>query len=175
MASRRGSILLQQKAGIIAAGGLSATAAAIADQWSKGATFELLEQGASLELTPFLSVTPGMNDGVAFGIAQGAGPWLLIGVAMLVTVWLTVLLARSRSTIAGIALGITIGGALANVADRLQFGAVRDFIDLHWKTAHWPTFNLADVFVVTGLAGYLIVDHVFDKNRRLARVAMAAK
>lgn len=70
--------------------------------------------------------------------------------------------------IAGIALGSTIGGALANVVDRIQFGAVRDFIDLQWKSAYWPTFNLADALVLTGLIGYVVISHLQDKNRRLS-------
>lgn len=49
-----------------------------------------------------------------------------------------------------------IGGALGNVADRLRIGAVIDYLDLHWRDVHWPAFNLADVFVVSG-AGLLLL------------------
>ena len=45
-----------------------------------------------------------------------------------------------------------IGGALGNVIDRLRIGAVVDYLDFHWQGWHWPAFNLADVFVVSGAA-----------------------
>jgi signal peptidase II len=49
-----------------------------------------------------------------------------------------------------------IGGALGNVTDRLRYRAVTDFLDLYFGAAHWPSFNMADVFVVGGVGLLLL-------------------
>lgn len=49
-------------------------------------------------------------------------------------------------------MGLIIGGAIGNVADRLQYGAVVDFLDFHWANHHWPAFNVADSAIVIGVA-----------------------
>ncbi|KKQ33452.1 MAG: Lipoprotein signal peptidase [candidate division TM6 bacterium GW2011_GWF2_37_49] len=51
---------------------------------------------------------------------------------------------------------LVIGGAISNVIDRINHGYVVDFIDLHIYSLHWPTFNVADIFIVVGVAGMLI-------------------
>ena len=156
---------------VLGAGALAAAVAAILDQKSKDFAFTILDQGEKLALAPLVSLIPGWNEGTAFGIARGTGPWLLILIALLVTAWLFALLIRSRSLISGAALGAAIGGALANVADRMRFGAVRDFIDVHWNSAHWPTFNMADVFVVTGLLMFLFAERAGKETAELSSLS----
>ncbi len=56
----------------------------------------------------------------------------------------------------GVAASLVVGGAAGNLIDRLRFGAVTDFIDLHWGEAHWPTFNLADAAIVCGVGLLLL-------------------
>lgn len=152
---------------VLGTGALAAVVAAVLDQKSKTFAFTILDQGEKLALAPLVSLVPGLNEGTAFGIAKGTGPWPLILIALLVTTWLFALLIRSRSLIGGAALGAAIGGALANVADRIRFGAVRDFIDVHWNSAHWPTFNMADVFVVTGLLVFILVERANKETPEL--------
>ena len=53
-------------------------------------------------------------------------------------------------------LAFIIGGALGNLIDRVRFGAVIDFIDWHIGDWHWPAFNVADIFIVIGVALYII-------------------
>ena len=148
------------KLSVLVAGAMAALAAAAVDQQSKAFIFAMLSQGDRLPLAPMVSVSPGLNAGTAFGLASGAGPWPLILVALLVSAWLLALLVRGRSLIEGGALGAVIGGALANVADRIRFGAVRDFIDVHWNSNHWPTFNMADAFIVGGLLLFVLLEHL---------------
>jgi signal peptidase II len=62
--------------------------------------------------------------------------------------------------LAQVALGGIIGGAMGNVIDRLRFGAVADFLDVHVMSHHWPAFNLADSAITVG-AVILIVDSLF--------------
>jgi signal peptidase II len=51
-----------------------------------------------------------------------------------------------------LSLGLIFGGAVGNLIDRARFGAVVDFVDVHWRTWHWPAFNLADSAISVGVA-----------------------
>lgn len=86
------------------------------------------------------------NTGVSFGRVTGNGDAVLIAVVVLVAVLavgLAVAPPRYR-----LALGILLGGAAGNLIDRVRHGAVLDFVDVPW----WPTFNVADVAIVVGVA-----------------------
>ena len=91
------------------------------------------------------------NDGVTFGLLGGVPWWGLSAVALGIVVWLAMLLVRATGRLEALAYGLVIGGALGNVADRLRFGAVTDFLDFYIRDWHWPAFNLSDVAVVSGV------------------------
>lgn len=141
-----------------AVGSVMAALALVVDQGSKAVVFANLNRGDEMVVLPIFSILPGWNEGAAFGLGQGAAPLLLIILALAISVWLTKLLIEARSTLAAVGLGAAIGGALANIADRIRFGAVRDFIDVHWGALHWPTFNAADIFVVVGILLFVLAD-----------------
>jgi len=109
-------------------------------------------------LSSGVAVVPGFNlvffrnDGVTFGLLGGAPWWSLVAVALAVCVWLAVLMVRTPSRVEALAYGTIIGGAAGNIVDRLRHRAVTDFLDVYIGAAHWPAFNLADVFVVSGVA-----------------------
>lgn len=136
---------------------LAAVAALVVDQATKPLAHAYVEQNGPLEITSFLTMTAGWNTGVAFGMAALANPSVLIAVGLGLTAFLVVVLVRAVRASEKLALGMAIGGALANVIDRLRFGAVRDFIDFHVNDWHWPAFNLADVFIVVGLFSLLLL------------------
>jgi signal peptidase II len=127
-----------------------------------------------------IPVVPGFNliflrnDGVTFGLLGGAPWWALSGLALVVTVWLTVLLVRATSRLDAAAYGLVIGGALGNVADRLRFGAVTDFLDVYVGTWHWPAFNMADVAVVGGV-GLLLLSEYRQARQARRRKARAGR
>ena len=129
----------------------AAIAAVAADQLTKTQAFAYVAYNGDLELNPFLAITAGTNSGIAFGLATALHPLLLVGIAMAISVWILILIRTSRSLLRQAALGAILGGALGNIIDRARLGAVRDVIDLHWEGWHWPTFNLADAFILTGL------------------------
>jgi signal peptidase II len=139
------------------AAALAVVASLVVDQVTKPLAHAYVEQNGPLEITSFLTMTSGWNTGVAFGMAAFAHPSVLIAVGLGLSAVLAVFLVRTESAFEKIALGMAIGGALSNVIDRLRFGAVRDFIDLHWNDWHWPTFNFADVFIVVGLFSLLLL------------------
>lgn len=145
-----------------------ATIAAFAvDQFTKAEAFAYVARYGDLELGSLLTITVGTNGGVAFGMATAAHPLLLIGIAGAISVWLLILIRNAHGLVRQAALGVILGGALGNVADRVRFGAVRDTIDLHWEAWHWPTFNLADAFIVIGLLLLVLLpDRALTKGRR---------
>lgn len=91
------------------------------------------------------------NDGVAFGAGSFIPPVLLVLLTLVMTVVLVVAVWRGGLP-AGAFTGLIVGGALANVMDRIVGGTVVDIFDLGW----WPAFNIADVCIVLGVAGLLM-------------------
>ena len=89
------------------------------------------------------------NSGIAFGLFSSATS-IVIALTTLAVVWMLVFFARSgaRHPVLPVALGLVLGGSLANLLDRIRLGHVTDFLDLRF----WPAFNLADVFIVVGVA-----------------------
>ena len=91
----------------------------------------------------------GYNSGSAFSLFTGA-PAVIAVVAIVLVVVLVVLAWRAPSLPVAVAVGLVLGGALGNLADRAfrgHHGDVVDFITL----SHWPTFNVADVCITVGV------------------------
>ena len=127
----------------------------------------LTNTGGMLDILPFLDFRLGYNRGVSFGLLSSQNSWMpcvLAFFAFAVSVYLMSRLRRSETKIDAIWIGLIIGGALGNGVDRLLDGVVSDFIDVHGFGYHWPTFNLADVAIVLGVAIVLI------QNVRTARL-----
>lgn len=135
---------------------LGAGLAVALDQLTKAAAFKVVASHGVIHVAPFLNITSSLNTGVAFGFATKGDPILLIAVAATIVTGILVMIVRAARPLCRTALGMILGGGLANIADRLRFGAVRDFVDLHWSGLHWPTFNLADAFLSIGVVIVLI-------------------
>jgi signal peptidase II len=89
------------------------------------------------------------NTGIAFSQASGSTAVVTV-IAVVVVALLLVIARRTSGTMTGVVLGLIIGGAVGNLADRLvrhHGGAVIDFIDLQW----WPVFNIADAAITIGV------------------------
>lgn len=141
--------------------------ALIADQISKAvATAYSDALSGGVPVVPGFNLVLVRNDGVTFGIFGGTPWWVLAGVALVITIWLAILLARTGSRLDATAYGLVIGGALGNVADRLRFGAVTDMLDFYVAEWHWPAFNLADVAVVSGVGLLLLSELGRSRLRR---------
>ena len=116
----------------------------------------------------FFRLTLGYNTGVAFGLFAngGVGPLILTGIIILIlAVWLArALRAGEIPPVAAFPIGMILGGAIANFADRLPDGRVTDFLDFGLGATRFPTFNLADSFIVMGVAVLLLIS-LAPKNR----------
>jgi signal peptidase II len=146
-----------------------ALALLVADQLTKWVALEVLDLTARpITVTPFFNLVMVWNRGVSFGMFNSAGalaPWILSGLALAVVVALLLWLRRADHWLAGLGLGLVVGGALGNVIDRVRFGAVVDFLDFHLAGYHWPAFNLADAGICVG-AGLLLADGLLAPRRQ---------
>jgi signal peptidase II len=111
-------------------------------------------------VTPFFNLVLAYNRGVSFGLfnAGGGGRGALVFslVAGAIVAGLLWWLARAESPLLAVAIGLIVGGAIGNVADRIRLGAVVDFLDFHLGSWHWPAFNLADSAICLGVAAMLL-------------------
>jgi signal peptidase II len=151
-------------------GAFAALVVLIADQVSKWWVVDVLHlpQVGQIVLLPVLNFTMVWNRGVTFGLLTSFGRssyLLLAAVALAVVIALVVWLRRAESLLVAISLGAIVGGALANVIDRLRFGAVIDFIHAHIGDWSWYVFNLADAAIVCGVAA-LVIDSLLPRARR---------
>jgi signal peptidase II len=128
------------------------------DQITKLLALERLPLGVPVPLIDgFLSLTLVFNPGLAFGLLGGIPPawrWVvaalsLLALAVLVRVALRVL--PTGGWPGRLAIGLIFGGAVGNLIDRGRFGAVVDFVDVHWRGWHWPAFNVADSAITIGV------------------------
>jgi signal peptidase II len=124
-------------------------AAVAADQLTKHIVTGRLGLDAGVHVVGPLWIHHVQNSGIAFGLFSSATPVVIVLTAIAVT-WMVVFFARSgaRHPVLPVALGLVIGGSLSNLLDRIRLGYVTDFLDLRF----WPAFNLADSFIVIGVA-----------------------
>ncbi len=127
--------------------------------------------GEGIPVIPgFLRITHWLNEGAAFSLfADSASPnavrWGLIAFSALAAIAVLIALIRlgGRITLVTVALALVLGGALGNLHDRVLYGSVVDFIEIHIFGYHWPDFNVADSSIVIG-ACLLLLDSLFTRK-----------
>jgi len=124
---------------------------------------------AQIEIMPFFNLVMVWNKGVSFGMfasAHDVMPYVLSSVAVVMSVVLAVWMTRTKYLTTLIPLAMIISGALANVWDRLRFGAVADFLDFHYQDIHYPAFNIADCCIVVGVLLLAFDGVILEKCRQ---------
>jgi signal peptidase II len=123
--------------------------------------FDIGHRGA-VKITPFFDLVLAWNVGISFGWFQNDGAVaqiVLMIIKAVAVIVLAIWMARSRTQMATLALGLIIGGAIGNAIDHFAYGAVVDFALFHLQiggnTFNWYVFNLADVAIVAGVAALL--------------------
>jgi signal peptidase II len=138
-----------------------ALAALGADQLTKSIVRGRLDLNDEVHVVGPFSIHHVTNSGIAFGLFASATSIviLLTGVAV---AWMLYFFARSgsRHPVLPVALGLVIGGSVSNLLDRVRLGHVTDFLDFRY----WPAFNLADTFIVVGVAALLLALVVSDRE-----------
>jgi len=145
-------------------GVIAALAVLLLDQASKLwllRVFDIGHRGA-VRVTPFFDLVLAWNPGISFGWFQNDSPVaqiILMVIKAVAVIVLAIWMARSRTLLATVGLGLIIGGAIGNAIDRFAYGAVVDFALFHVQiganTFNWYVFNLADVAIVAGVAALL--------------------
>ncbi len=164
-----------ERGGRLAWGLAVAAVVAILDQASKAAILShFVGNGFDGErLTGFFNLVLIYNRGVSFGMFNagaggGAGRNALVFslAAAVIVAGLIYWLSRVSSSLLAVAIGLIIGGAAGNVADRIRLGAVVDFLDFHIGSWHWPAFNLADSAICVGVAAMLLDGLLLHREAR---------
>jgi len=145
-----------------------ALAVILVDQLTKTLISASFELNDSRTITSFFNLVRAHNTGAAFSFLAGAAGWqrwFFIGlgaVAALFIVWL--LKRHGGQRLFGWALALILGGAVGNVIDRVLHGHVVDFLQFHWGSAYFPSFNVADSAITVG-AVLLILDELLRVRR----------
>ena len=125
----------------------------LVDQVTKAIAVGSLRPGESVNVFLGLDMTYVRNEGVAFGALSGGGPLLVTVIALALAGLVAYFMTNSNMPLLWLPVGLILGGALGNLADRAREGAVVDFID----PIAWPAFNLADAAIVLGVLGLVYV------------------
>ena len=131
----------------------------VVDQVSKIIVLSALGPFQGVSVTPFLNLVVVLNTGISFGLFASESElarYLLVALALIVSIILMRWLASSTNRFVCAALGMIIGGAFGNVIDRLVHKAVVDFLDFHLYGWHWPAFNVADSAITIGVALFVL-------------------
>lgn len=140
----------------------------VLDQLTKAIVHRTMALHQSIPIFDGLfSLTYVRNTGAAFGIFAGSAevfrrPFLIL-VSILASGFIVSLLRRLANEQRGLitALTFVLGGAIGNLIDRVFYGEVIDFLDVYWRSYHWPAFNVADSFITVGvgIALYCLYNH----------------
>lgn len=130
--------------------------ALVLDQASKLLIDGTMQLYQSIPLLPSFNLTYVHNTGAAFSFLSTAGGWqrwLFAGLALVISIGITVWLTRlqKHETVLAAALSLVLGGAIGNLIDRLIYGYVIDFLDVYYGAWHWPAFNIADAAITLGV------------------------
>jgi signal peptidase II len=141
------------------------------DRASKLAIVQTLRLGQGIPVVPgFFDIVFALNPGAAFGFLATLPDQVRNPLFILVSILAVILILfyhtrylRSHRLVS-FALGLVLGGAVGNLIDRLHYGMVVDFLDVHVGPYHWPAFNVADSAISIGV-GLMILDMLLDWHR----------
>ena len=146
----------------------------LADQLTKGVLINLITgrvplSGPAWELIPvpylmahvtdFFNVVFTWNPGTSFSLFRALGeaaPMVIVVITAFVIGLISYYMFWRSANYERLPLAFIIGGAVGNLVDRVRFGAVVDFLDFHIGGAHWPAFNVADIFICVGVGLYIL-------------------
>jgi signal peptidase II len=134
------------------------------DQATKQLAATQIERGDQVNVFLGLDLTNARNTGVAFGAFQGGGAVVAVLIGLALALLLGYFAVHREQPWLWLPVGLLLGGALGNLADRARDGAVIDFID----PVAWPAFNVADSCIVIGVLVLLYVVEVRERRKRSA-------
>lgn len=123
---------------------------------------------STLEVAPFFNIVLAMNKGISFSMFTSEADWapyVLMGVGALISIGIAYWIWIEKVGSVRLALSFVLGGAVANIIDRIRFGAVVDFLDFHAMGYHWPAFNIADTMICLGVV-IILIESLFSDGYR---------
>jgi signal peptidase II len=129
------------------------------DLWSKWAAFNKLDEWDTFPVIDgFMQFVTALNDGAVWGSLSGKYHFLAaVSIIAMVVIFVIFFFSGRQPRIFHVALGFLAAGIAGNLYDRIfNDGLVRDFIDVYYHSFHWPTFNVADIWLCVG-AGLLLI------------------
>jgi signal peptidase II len=121
----------------------------------------LNNSSSEIYINSFLNFSLVWNSGIGFGILQLEANIFYLLISIIITAINLILIywmLSSSNYVESIFISIILGGALGNLFDRYYYSSVPDFIDIHYESFHWFTFNIADIFITIGIIGLIIID-----------------
>ena len=148
-----------------------AVAAVVADQLTKHVVASEVQLDNEVKVLGPFTIHHVQNSGIAFGLFSSATAAVIV-LTLIAIAWMIGFFARAgaRHPLLPVAVGLLIGGSISNLADRVRLGHVTDFLDFRY----WPAFNLADSFIVIGVAVLLGALVAADRPARRRRISNAA-
>ena len=129
--------------------------------------FGLRVEGDSLELLPIFNLTLVHNEGISLGLLQASSDamrWGLVAMTGAVSLFVASWLWREANRLDALGLSLVLGGALGNLVDRVRFGYVVDYADLHFGAFRpFLVFNIADAAITIGVL-VLLARALFAKD-----------
>lgn len=147
------------------------------DQGTKAYFATTIMLNSAVQVTSWFNLVHVLNEGAAFSLFADAPGWqrpALITVSLLIVIPVAIfcLTALVDPTLRWLG-GMVVAGGTGNLIDRVQTGAVVDFLDFHWRGWHWPAFNLADIYIVCAVIVWAFLS--FRSTAPLAAGPSAAK
>ena len=121
----------------------------------------LNNSSSEIYINSFLNFSLVWNSGIGFGILQLEANIFYLLISIIITAINLILIywmLSSSNYLESIFISIILGGALGNLFDRYYYSSVPDFIDFHYESFHWFTFNIADIFITIGIIGLITID-----------------
>jgi len=124
------------------------------------------ENVVDIYVNNFLNIILIWNSGIGFGLLSFDSSIIYNFVTILIVLINIVILylALKSNNLKGYLFIIILGGSLGNLFDRIYYSAVPDFIDLNYNNFHWFVFNVADIFITTGILCLILVELFFNKD-----------
>ena len=119
-------------------------------------------------LNQFINIILVWNTGIGFGLLSFEKQFVynLITLIIVLVNFVILYLGIKSNNFKGLLFFVILGGSLGNLFDRLYYSAVPDFIDINYNNFHWFIFNVADIFISTGIICLIFVELFFNKEEK---------
>ena len=128
----------------------------------------LNDSSSEIFINSFFNFSLAWNSGIGFGMLQIEYSFFYLIISIIITMINFVLIywmLASSNYLESIFVSVILGGSLGNLFDRYYYNAVPDYIDLHYESFHWFTFNIADIFITVGIIGLVMIDLLKIKKK----------